>query len=56
MELTQLAYFVEEVRLNNFTKAVERLRLAQSAFSQQIRKLEQELCIKLFKRTGRGVI
>lgn len=55
MELTQLAYFVEVARLNNFTKAAERLKIAQPALSQQIRKLEQELGIKLFKRTGRGV-
>ncbi|WKB35991.1 LysR family transcriptional regulator [Terrilactibacillus sp. S3-3] len=54
-ELRQLAYFVEAARLKNFTKAAERLRIAQPALSQQIGKLEQELGIKLFKRTGRGV-
>lgn len=55
MELRQLAYFVEVARLKNFTKAAERLRIAQPALSQQIRNLEQELGIMLFKRTGRGV-
>lgn len=55
MELRQLAYFTEVAKLKNFTKAAERLRIAQPALSQQIRKLEQELGIDLFTRTGRGV-
>ncbi|GIO08646.1 LysR family transcriptional regulator [Brevibacillus reuszeri] len=55
MELRQLTYFVEVARLNNLTRAAERLRVAQPALSQQIGNLERELGVRLFNRTGRGV-
>jgi DNA-binding transcriptional LysR family regulator len=39
----------------SFTKAARELHVAQSALSQQIRRLEQELGIELLRRTTRSV-
>lgn len=50
MELYQLAYFVEAARQRNFTRAAEKLRIAQPALSQQMRHLEEELGTPLFLR------
>ncbi len=50
MELYQLAYFIEIARQKNFTRAAERLRIAQPALSQQMKNLEAELGTPLFVR------
>lgn len=51
MDLRQLEYFQMVCRLNNMTRAAERLHVAQPAISVAIQKLEEELGIQLFERS-----
>ena len=55
MELRQLRYFAAVARHGSFTKAADELHLAQSAVSQQVRRLENELGVELLARTTRKV-
>ncbi|WP_095154229.1 LysR family transcriptional regulator [Pseudomonas sp. Irchel 3E13] len=49
----QLRYFVEIAESGSFSAAAERLFIAQSALSRQVRELEQQLDTALFERTAR---
>jgi DNA-binding transcriptional LysR family regulator len=55
MDVRQLRYFVEVAKVSNFTKAAERLRIAQPAISMAIKKLEEELDLVLFNRQEKRV-
>lgn len=55
MNLQQLRYVIALSETQSFTKAAETLFIVQSALSQQVRKLEDELGVQLFERTTRAV-
>ena len=51
--LKQIKYFQAVVRYKSFTQAAEECYISQSAISQQIQALEQELGVKLLERKNR---
>lgn len=54
ISLTSLRYFISVAEEKNFTRAANRLNIAQPALSRQIQKLESALGTELFVRSARG--
>lgn len=54
MIFKQMQYFISIVKNNSFTEAGEENYISQSAISQAIKSLEDELGVKLLERKNRG--
>jgi DNA-binding transcriptional LysR family regulator len=55
MTLQQLTYFLSAAEHGSFSAAAQSLFMAQPSLSEQIRRLEAELGVALFARSGRGL-
>lgn len=55
MELRQLQYAIQIAEERNFSRAAEKLHIAQPSLSQQLSKLEKEIGVLLFQRNTNSV-
>lgn len=55
MDLRQLGYFLAVAEERSFTRGASRARVVQSAASAAISRLEREVGVVLFERTGRRI-
>jgi LysR family nitrogen assimilation transcriptional regulator len=55
MDIKQMRYFLAVVDAGSFSEAARRLRVAQPALSQSLRRLEEDLGSALLHRLSRGV-
>ncbi|CAN5429743.1 LysR family transcriptional regulator [soil metagenome] len=55
MDFRQLRYALSVSKERSFTKAAKRLNISQSAVSEQVKLLEEEVGFELFNRTSRGI-
>lgn len=55
MELNQLRYFRDVAETEHMTRSARRLSVVQPALSRAIARLEEELGVELFQRSGRNI-
>lgn len=56
MDLLQIKYFQTVASMQHMTRAADVLQIAQPALSAMIAKLEADLGVPLFNRTGRNIV
>ncbi|ODX31952.1 LysR family transcriptional regulator [Vibrio parahaemolyticus] len=56
MDIDALRSFLAFVETGSFTRAAKQINRTQSAFSAQMRKLEDELRVSLFEKEGRNLV
>ena len=56
MDIDALKSFLAFVETGSFTRAARQINRTQSAFSAQMRKLEEELNVNLFEKEGRNLV
>lgn len=56
MELRVLNYFLAVAREENITKAAQSLHITQPTLSRQLAHLEEELGVKLFRRSSHNIV
>ena len=55
MNLRKMQYFVDAVELENFSMVAKKNYISQTAISQQIMAIENEVGTQLFERLNTGV-
>lgn len=55
MKFNQFTFFAAIAKHGSLTRASQELRISQPSVSQQLRLLERDYCVKLYRRNGRGI-